>query len=213
VIEFIVSEFPDRKLVHFGHSVGGHIMPWAPNRDKVSHAVTLGTQNAFYLLTPFRYRHQHFWNVVVPGASSIWGYFPGSKLQIVGDVPVGVMKEWRSWATNPRYIAGISEERKQSYKNFDKPVLAISVDDDEYATRLGVQLFHEMLGSKVQFWHIEHNSVPGKNPIRHVGFFLPNYAKTLWPRTVEFIKTGVLPSEEQLQPYYTPPTTDLRCRL
>jgi len=212
VLEFTAATFPGKKIVHFGHSVGGHIMPWPHNRDLISHAITLGTQNAFYHLTPFRHRHQVFWNVMVPGACSIFGYFPGSKLQIVGDAPVGVMKEWRSWAYNPAYIAGMDDVRRERYQKFDKPILAISADDDEYATRLGVQLFHEKLASPVQFWHIEHSDLPGKFPIRHVGFLLPIFAKTLWPQTVPFIKSGVLPDVSTLKPS-TPPTTDLHCRL
>jgi len=112
VITFISERFPSRRVVHFGHSVGGHVMPLPHNAHKISHAITIGTQNAFYPLTPFRTRHQIFWNVAVPAASSIFGYFPGSKLRIVGDLPVGVMQEWRSWAQHPGYVAERSEKNR-----------------------------------------------------------------------------------------------------
>lgn len=60
-------------------------------------------------MTSFRSRHQIFWNVAVPAASSIFGYFPGSKLRIVGDLPTSVMQEWRAWANQPYYVAKYSE--------------------------------------------------------------------------------------------------------
>lgn len=62
----------------------------------------------FYPLTPFRSRHQIFWNVAVPAASSIFGYFPGSKMKIVGDLPSTVMQSWREWANKPFYVASMS---------------------------------------------------------------------------------------------------------
>ena len=40
------SNYPNRRIVHIGHSVGGHVMPLPYNAHKISHAVTVGTQNA-----------------------------------------------------------------------------------------------------------------------------------------------------------------------
>jgi len=102
--------------------------------------------------------------------------------------------------------------RRERYDAFKAPVLAISVDDDEYATRLGVQLLHSSLHVPVQFWHIDHNDVPGKRPIRHVGFFTKTYASTLWPQTLPYLLSGELPKVEDLKPH-TPAESDLQCRL
>lgn len=33
--------------MHIGHSVGGHVMPLPHNAHKISHAITVGAQNAF----------------------------------------------------------------------------------------------------------------------------------------------------------------------
>jgi len=212
VIEYISTKYPKRKLVHIGHSVGGHVMPLPHNAHLISHAITVGTQNAFYPLTPFRSRHQIFWNVAVPAASSIFGYFPGSRLKIVGDLPATVMQSWRSWANKPFYVASMSPLTEERYKSFKGPVLAISVDDDEYATRLGVQLHHQQLSSKVQFWHLDHNDMPSKLPIKHVGFFFSHHGKILWPQTLSFLRSGELPSIDALQPH-AKPEKDMLCRL
>lgn len=81
-----------------------------------------------------------------------------------------------------------------------------------YATRLGVQLLHREISSKVQFWHIDHNDLPRKLPLRHVGFFFPHHGKVLWPQTLPFLFSGELPAIETLQPH-APSETDLLCRL
>jgi hypothetical protein len=109
----------------------------------------------------------------------------------------------------PPPTTGVS---RKSYEDFQSPVLAISTDDDEYATRLGVQLLHQGLGGHIQFWHIQHNEVPGKLPIRHAGFFFRAFSKTLWPQTLSYLQSGDLPAVESLQPP-SPPHEDFRCRL
>ena len=47
MIDFITAKYPKRKLVHIGHSVGGHVMPLPHNAHKISHAITVGAQNAY----------------------------------------------------------------------------------------------------------------------------------------------------------------------
>merc|ERR1712130_875666 len=108
---------------------------------------------------------------------------------------------------------GISHELfRARYDAFSAPVLAISVDDDEYATRLGVQLLHSNLKGPVQFWQLDHNELPGKAPLRHVGFFTKMNATTLWPQTLPYLLSGELPAAKDLHPH-TPAEGDLRCRL
>ena len=40
------KQFPNKKFVQIGHSAGGHVMPMPQNRNEISHAMTVGTQNA-----------------------------------------------------------------------------------------------------------------------------------------------------------------------
>src|SRR5256885_16481419 len=48
----------------------------------------------------------YFWHVLVPVATRLCGYFPGRRLRKVGDLPAGVMLQWRRWCLNPRYSVG-----------------------------------------------------------------------------------------------------------
>ena len=106
MIDFMKERFPTRRLVFIGHSVGGHIMPLPDNADKLSHCMTVGTQNAYYPLTPFRYRYGYLWSVLVPASTQMFGYYPGNKLGIIGAVPTTIMQSWRAWATHPLYVRG-----------------------------------------------------------------------------------------------------------
>jgi predicted alpha/beta hydrolase len=56
----------------------------------------------------------------------------------VGDLPAGVILQWRKWCLNPRYSVGAEGEAvRQGYANVRFPVLALSVTDDELMTLRG----------------------------------------------------------------------------
>ena len=52
----------------------------------------------------------YFWFVLVPLATALCGYFPGRKLRKVGDLPAGVVMQWRKWCLNPKYSVGAEGE-------------------------------------------------------------------------------------------------------
>ena len=64
----------------------------------------------------------YFWFVLVPLVTRMFGYFPGRKLRKVGDLPRGVILQWRRWCLNPRYSVGAEGE------------LAAEVDEREVGT-------------------------------------------------------------------------------
>ena len=43
---------------------------------------------------------------VATGVLALWGYFPGKALRMVGDLPKGVMAQWRRWCLDPEYAVG-----------------------------------------------------------------------------------------------------------
>lgn len=183
---------------------------------------------------------------MVPASTQMFGYYPGSKLRIIGEVPTSIMLEWKSWATHPLYARGRhlpegcaspfpllawtaltgcstdGDTTEDLFMQFKQPVLAVSLDDDEYAcapalpptsvadcrcrfaTEKAVHLFHEMLGSEVVHWHISHGSLPGMPQIKHVGFFSPRHVKTLWPVALQWILEKKANHEHLHKPDYVP---------
>jgi predicted alpha/beta hydrolase len=122
----------------------------------------------------------------VPLATRIWGYFPGRKLRKVGDLPRGVILQWRRWCLNPRYSVGAEGElAAQSYARVRFPVLALSMTDDELMTLAGTQsLVSFYAGAPSRVERIAPSDVQAHR-IGHFGFFREQFSHSLWPQLLD----------------------------
>ena len=55
------------------------------------------------------------WYVAVPVATALCGYFPGKRLRKVGDLPAGVIAQWRRWCLSPDYVGSEGREARAAY--------------------------------------------------------------------------------------------------
>ncbi|RZJ07038.1 MAG: alpha/beta hydrolase, partial [Haliea sp.] len=131
----------------------------------------------------------YFWYVLVPLATRLCGYFPGRKLKKVGDLPAGVMLQWRKWCLDPQYSVGAEGEgARLSYARATFPVLALSITDDELMTWRGTQnLINLYTGAPRSFERITPADL-GVRRIGHFGFFRQQFSQSLWPRTVAILE-------------------------
>ena len=81
----------------------------------------------------------YFWHALVPLGTAPFGYFPGGRrFGKVGDLPRGVVPQWRRWCMHPRYHVGAEGDavvRALEAARF--PVVALSITDDELMTERG----------------------------------------------------------------------------
>ena len=128
----------------------------------------------------------YFWYVLVPLAVRLWGYFPGRRLRKVGDLPRGVILQWRRWCLNPRYSVGAEGPlAERSYAQVRFPVLALSITDDELMTLRGTESlvgFYSAAPTAVQ--RIAPADVQARR-IGHFGFFREQFDQSLWPRAID----------------------------
>jgi predicted alpha/beta hydrolase len=117
------------------------------------------------------------------------GYFPGRKLKKVGDLPAGVMLQWRKWCLHPQYSVGAEgESARLSYARASFPVLALSITDDELMTWRGTQnLINLYTGTERSFERITPVDL-GVKRIGHFGFFRQQFSQSLWPRMVQILE-------------------------
>jgi predicted alpha/beta hydrolase len=127
----------------------------------------------------------YFWWVLVPLATRLCGYFPGRKLRKVGDLPAGVILQWRRWCLNPTYSVGAEgPEVAQRYGAVRFPVLALSMSDDELMTLRGTQaLVNLYSNAPTRVERIAPQDVKALR-IGHFGFFREQFRQSLWPRAV-----------------------------
>ena len=124
-------------------------------------------------------RQLYFWFVLVPLVTRLCGYFPGRRLRKVGDLPRGVILQWRRWCLNPRYSVGAEGELAQkSYSRVRFPVLALSMTDDELMTLAGTNSlvsFYDQAPSAIE--RIAPADVQARR-IGHFGFFREQFSQS-----------------------------------
>lgn len=179
------AALPEAPLYLLGHSLGAQLPGLLKNQDKVDGLLSIAAGSGYWRENAPQLKRMilYFWYFLVPLATRLFGYFPGRKLRKVGDLPAGVILQWRKWCLNPRYSVGAEGEAvRQSYARARFPVFALSVADDELMTLRGT---HSLVGLYENApRHIE-RIAPAELALRRIGHFGPFRSEQegkLWPR-------------------------------
>src|SRR5690606_6760905 len=124
-----------RPLYWIGHSLGGQIFGLAPNHSRAARLVTVACGSGYWRENTVQLKRYIWWMwyVAAPLSLKLFGYFPGRRLRKVGDLPRGVMAQWRRWCLDPEYLVGVEGEAvRAAYAAVRTPVTSISFTDDEY---------------------------------------------------------------------------------
>lgn len=191
MIEFATAQAPTLPLYWVGHSLGGQLLGLISNRDRIQRVITVATGNGYWLQNswPTRRVVWWLWFVMVPLATRIAGYFPGRRLRKVGDLPRGVMEQWRRWCLDPEYVVGVegSEVRRQ-YAQVRTPIVSVSFTDDEMMSEQSIRSLHALYsGAPIDFQRIRPRDV-GVQRIGHFGFFRPQFEASLWPLVPQWLQ-------------------------
>jgi predicted alpha/beta hydrolase len=196
-IDHAYDALPGAPLYLLGHSLGAQLPGMLANQDKVSGLLSIAAGSGYWRENAPQLRRLilYFWFVLVPIATKLCGYFPGRRLRKVGDLPAGVILQWRKWCLNPRYSVGAEGEAvRRSYANVRFPVLALSISDDELMTLQGTRsLFALYENAPRQIERIQ----PAELALRRIGHFGPFRAEQetrLWPRMATWLRGMAAPA-------------------
>lgn len=183
MVEAILMRAPSKPFYWIGHSLGGQILPFVPNRDRISKVVTIATGSGYWRENspPLKRRVWWLWYVVVPLAVSLFGYFPGKRLRKVGDLPKGVMEQWRRWCLNPEYAVGVEGEGvRAQYAAVRTPIVSLSFSDDELMSARNTESIHGFyVNAPRKMKRIAPQDI-GVRRIGHFGFFKSAHESSLW---------------------------------
>jgi predicted alpha/beta hydrolase len=120
----------------------------------------------------------------MPFLSHLFGYLPWSRIIGGEDVPKGVALEWARWCRTPGYLLGDETLPLQRYGDFSAPVLAYSIEDDDWGT---YQAVNAMMSAypNVERRHL----VPadyGREFVGHFGFFRQG-SNDLWRESIDWL--------------------------
>jgi predicted alpha/beta hydrolase len=192
VISFVKDRLPDAPLYWVGHSLGGQLLGLIPNRRAIDRVITVATGSGYWRENAWRTKRfvWWLWYVAVPLATRIVGYFPGKRLRKVGDLPRGVIEQWRRWCLSPEYV--VSAEGggvREMYASVSTPMLSVSFTDDEMMSAQGIRSLHGLYtNASVEYRRIAPEDI-GVRSIGHFGFFRPQFEQTLWPLVLRWLQT------------------------
>jgi predicted alpha/beta hydrolase len=183
MLDALSREAPGLPLYWIGHSLGGQIIPFVPGHARLAKAVTIATGSGYWRenAAPLKWQAWWLWYVVAPLATATMGYFPGRRLRKVGDLPRGVMDQWRRWCLDPEYAVGAEGAGvRAQYAAVRSPVVSLSFTDDEFMSARNTASLHGFYSSAP----VVHKRISpadiGVRRIGHFGFFRPHFAESLW---------------------------------
>jgi len=183
MIDAVTARAEGRPLCWVGHSLGGQILPFVPNRERVARIVTVATGSGYWRENTAALRRTSWWLwfVAAPLTVRLFGYFPGKRLRKIGDLPRGVMEQWRRWCLNPEYAVGVEGESARAlYAAVETPIVSLSFTDDEYMSRRNVEAIHGQYARAQRTMKRIAPKEIGVGRIGHFGFFRPKFAESLW---------------------------------
>jgi predicted alpha/beta hydrolase len=179
----MIDALAGRPLYWVGHSLGGQILAFVPNQHKVAKAVTVATGSGYWRENSphIRPRAWWLWFVVTLPALALWGYFPGKALRKVGDLPEGVMRQWRRWCLDPQYAVGAEGEPvRAQFAAVRLPIVSLSFADDEMMSARNTESIHGFFtGAPRKMKRIAPGDI-GVQRIGHFGFFRAAFEASLW---------------------------------
>ena len=189
-IDVLMGRAGDVPLYVIGHSLGAQLPGLLRNRDRIAGLVSIAAGSGYWRdNAPGLKRYVlYFWHVLVPLATALCGYFPGARLRKVGDLPKGVVLQWRRWCLDPRYHVGAEGAAvRERFEAARFPLVALSLTDDELMTERGTRVLVDCYANAPRRVERVAPADVAARRIGHFGFFRDAFAPTLWARTAGWL--------------------------
>jgi len=183
IIDYARKQAGSLALYWLGHSLGGQIAGLIPNKHHLSKVITIACGSGYWLynVPSLKVKVWWLWYVLVPLAHRVFGYFPGKRLHKVGNLPKGVMSQWRRWCLNSDYLFGVEDESvRKSYADWETAIISISFTDDEMMSRKSIDSLHRFYSNASREMIRLSPEELGVKRIGHSGFFNNKFEKSLW---------------------------------
>jgi predicted alpha/beta hydrolase len=165
-------------ITWIGHSLGGQVLPFVPGRERIANMVTVACGTGYWRESVIPRRAWVLWRVIAPACLSAFGWFPGRRLGLVGDLPGPAMAQWRRWCLHPDYAMG-AERAGALYAAVRTPITAISFTDDELMSARNFEALDLQYANAPRRRIRVAPADVGFRRVGHFGFFRPG-SEPLW---------------------------------
>lgn len=176
-------------LFVLGHSLGGQTVPLLPSIDKVSGVINIavGSGALRHNQPGVRRMAPLLWHVFTPLLCPVFGYFPGTRIGVVGDIPRRAMYQWRHWCLQPEYLLQGEPGARDAYARVRLPVLGLTFSDDELLLEAGSKMLHDAYRDAEVDYRVLSPGQFGLKRIGHFGFFRREQETVLWPLVSDWL--------------------------
>jgi predicted alpha/beta hydrolase len=174
---------PDLPLTWIGHSLGAQLVAFAPDHRELAKVITIGAGTGYWGDHPPAVRRKvwFMWHAAVPVLTGLFGYFPGKRLHMIGDLPAGVIRRWRRWCLDPEYMIGAEGPvARELFSRVRTPITSLSFTDDEFMSARNTEALHEFYCGAPRTMRRIAPAEVGLTTIGHFGFFRPSSREPLW---------------------------------
>ena len=193
IIQWSRKLAPANRIVLLGHSVGGQIMGLAPSAAEADALVLIASQSGYWGHWRGFMRLQVFllWHVFIPMLTRLLGYFPSHWFGIGDPLPPRVARQWARWARDPDYLHGKhAPAGAERYAGISRPLLAVWVADDRFATRASSKALVERYSSAIVDFREIHPHEHGRERIGHFAIFREAVSRPIWPMIADWIRNS-----------------------
>ena len=190
VVNVAADAYPGTPVFAVGHSFGGQCAPLLPSRARLAGLinVAVGSGARRHNAASIRRTAPFLWYALVPLLCPVFGYFPGARIGVVGDVPTGAMRQWRRWCLTPDYILSGEPGAREAYASAEFPVLGLTFADDELLREEGSRMLHAAYLKRPADYRLIAPAQFDLKRIGHFGFFKPQSEAALWPLVTAWIE-------------------------
>lgn len=182
VLAYAKQQYPNQKITWIGHSVGAHMLGFMEDTSDIDRAITVGagTGTWWYNAPPTKRVAWFLWYFLVPATAPFLGYFPGDKLNIMCNLPKGVIMQWRRWCLKKDYAVGYEGDwLRQNFAETKMPMTSLAFSDDDMMSLKNVNMLHAFFTAAPQKQiRISPTDINQKR-IGHIGWHKKRYQQ-LW---------------------------------
>ncbi|MGQ4880752.1 alpha/beta fold hydrolase [Billgrantia sp. LNSP4103-1] len=201
MLEALECHVPGLPLYWVGHSLGGQIPPLVPGQERLTRIVTVASGSGYWRenAPALKRRVWLFWFGAVPLLTPLLGYFPGKRLNMVGDLPRGVVEQWRRWCLHPEYAVGAEPGVRERFAAVRVPVVSLSFSDDDFMSARNTESLHGFYTHAPRTQLRIRPQEAGLTRIGHFGFFRAEHEQALWQRYLVPALQGRVPETAAVQ--------------